>query len=801
MDDDSKSETKDLFTVLDIFRLNQLVQSATHIGGHILDIVATDSVNISCDSVEVIKTATTSDHYLVKFAIKCASNMDDNGPPRRIMRKLRSVDISEFRSDISATLDTVDFSSLNSASQDIDRRLKQALDVHAPLIQFKPRTRTSAPWMNSCILNGRRLRRHLEEVYKKTNLQCDKNAYFHQVYKVNDSIKHAKQEFFTAKVNSVCSGQRELFSVFSHLTHNDNITVLPDIPVKELPDKFATYFSEKIENIRQSLDSSTSITPASQHAEHSPCQNLDCFTATSESEVSQILKNTAIKTCILDPIPRQLLAQILDCMIPTFVKIINLSFTLGTFPEEMKQAIIKPLIKKPSLNCNVFKNYRPVSNLSFLSKLLERVAASRLHSHFRENNLYTKNQSAYRSGHSVETALLSITDSALRILDSNKSVIVILLDLSAAFDTIDHQILFHQLESRCHIRKNALNWIRSYLTDRTYSVMVQSSQSSPRTLKYGVPQGSVLGPFLYTAYTAPLAQLLEAHGVFYHFYADDTQLWLPVDLDNQADLKECISKLESCVLDVQEWMSGHKLKLNSEKTEVLVVHSKSRVATTPTITLHFGDVVVHSTKSARNLGVKFDSTLSFSNHITNVCINGYRYLRNIKAAGKYLPRDSLLGLIHAFVTSRIDFCNSLLYGLPDYLLSHLQKLQNQAARLATGTERFEHITPALASLHWLPVKLRIEFKILIFVHKFLYHGNCPDYFDLQKLEPERVTRSAIAPKLYPTRSYHVRTGDRAFSVDGPALWNDLPAELRNISDFNKFKVALKTYLYKNHFKL
>jgi hypothetical protein len=685
----------------------------------------------------------------------------------------------------------MDYASLSSAATDIDTKLKQVLDAHAPLVQFKPRTHTSAPWMNSHILEGRRVRRHLEGVYHKTKLQCDKDAYRHQVYTVNDCIKEAKREFYTAKVDSMCSGQRELFSVFAHLTHNENVTILPDSPLEELPEKFASYFSDKIDNLRRTLDSSiTEVTM--QISEPAHCQNLDSFSPTSESELKQILKNTAIKTCVLDPIPRQLLGKILDCLIPSFVAIINLSLEQGIFPDVMKQAVITPLIKKKSLDCNILKNYRPVSNLSFLSKLLERVAAVRLHSHFKENSLYTKNQSAYRKGHSVETALLSITDSALRILDSNKSVILILLDLSAAFDTIDHQTLFDHLEYRCHIKAAALNWIKSYLTNRTYCVSVKSSQSASRDLKYGVPQGSVLGPFLYTAYTAPLAQLLESHGVFYHFYADDTQLWLPVDLDDQTDLSNCIAKLEACVLDIQAWMSVNKLMLNSDKTEILVLHSKNTHA--PTITLRFGDAIVHSNQATRNLGVKFDSHLSFSDHISLVCRNGYFYLRNIKAVGKYLPRDKLLGLIHAFVTSRIDFCNALHCGLPGVLLSHLQKLQNQAARIATGTSRFEHISPVLRTLHWLPVKRRVEFKVLIFVYKYVY-GDSPSYFDLHLHQPARTTRSAIAPVLQRPRSRHVRTGDRAFSVKGPTLWNTLPAELRLITDFNRFKTVLKTYLF------
>ena len=201
---------------------------------------------------------------------------------------------------------------------------------------------------------------------------------------------------------------------------------------------------------------------------------------------------------------------------------------------------------------------------------------------------------------------------------------------------------------------------------------------------------------------------------------------------------------------------------------------------------------MQSIQFARILGVEFDSTLSCRDHISAVCNSGNHCLCNIEAVRKYLPRESLLGLIHAFVTSKVDFYNSLRYGLPNAQLSGLQKHQNQAARIATGTARFEHITPTLDSLHWSPVKWRIEYEILLFAHKYIY-GSSPDYLDRHLRQQYRATRSASVPTSQKPTSKHIRTGDSALSVCAPMLWNSLPTEL--LSDFKIFKCSLKTHFY------
>ena len=466
----------------------------------------------------------------------------------------------------------------------------------------------------------------------------------------------------------------------------------------------------------------------------------------------------------------------------------------------MKQAIVTPILKKSSLKKDEFKNYRPVSNLPFFSKVLERVAANQLHQHFAAHDLYPRNQSAYRPNHSVETALLRVSDSILRSLDTRKGVIMVLLDLSAAFDTLDYSILTQTLHDQFGIQGKALQWIQSYLTARSFKVGINSNHSKAKDLRSGVPQGSVLGPFLFTAYTAPMADLIDSWGVNFHLYADDTQLWCEVNLDDEAEMNRALLNLQDCVNDIHKWMTSNKLKLNSDKTELLLFHSNSRKKPIPDISISINGTIINKGLSARNLGVIFDSTLSFKDHISSICKNSFYHLRNIHKIKKYLPPSSLATLVHAFISSRIDFCNSLLIGLPAYQLNRLQKIQNHAARLISSSNRFDHITPILYKLHWLPLQFRIYFKLILFAHRSVYRSG-PDYLSLALSTNARFTRQSVAPILLIPKSSLKTIGDRSFSVSASKLWNELPPNLRLISSFNSFKSNLKTYLFKQAFDI
>ncbi len=216
--------------------------------------------------------------------------------------------------------------------------------------------------------------------------------------------------------------------------------------------------------------------------------------------------------------------------------IVNLSMSSGVFPDAYKLALVSPLLKKLGLLL-IFPSFRPVSNLQFLSKLTERAVAGQLIEYCDINHLRELLQSAYSSYHSTETALTLIHNDIMLAMDNQKVVLLLLLDLSAAFDTVDHEILLSRLRIRFGVEGKALDWFRSYLTDRTQSVMIDGKMSSAKDLRCGVPQGSVLGPILFCIYTSPLGDLLRSHNIRYHFYADDSEIYLAFtpDYHNQVE--------------------------------------------------------------------------------------------------------------------------------------------------------------------------------------------------------------------------------------------------------------------------
>ena len=255
----------------------------------------------------------------------------------------------------------------------------------------------------------------------------------------------------------------------------------------------------------------------------------------------------------------------IDILITPITSIINLSLTEGSFPSHFKCAHVS-FRKKPPLNKDSMKNYRPVSNLSFLSKVLEKVVVNQLNTHINSSNTSNQYQSAYRKFHSTETALLKIHSDILASMDAGKVIALTLLDLSAALDTIDHTILLSRFDDWFGVTGKALNWFKSYLTGRCQRIKLGDCLSSKAHLKFGVPLGSVLGPLLFTLYTTPLSRMIFEHAIPHHLYAGDSQLYVSFA---SGDSAAALNGLQSYLASVQSWMSTNKL--NPDKTEFLLI--------------------------------------------------------------------------------------------------------------------------------------------------------------------------------------------------------------------------------------
>ena len=308
----------------------------------------------------------------------------------------------------------------------------------------------------------------------------------------------------------------------------------------------------------------------------------------SQEEVRKITSSSPSNSCSLDPIPTSILKLCLDELPPVLTLVVNTSLEFADFSPELKRAFFTTP-KKSYLDCEILKNFRSVSNHSFVSKLEERIVCVQLADYLKAHHLYEPFQSAYRQLHSTETALLRVQNDLLRAVDTHWGAILVLPHLSAVFDTIDHQCWLHTLESSSGIKGKVLDWFQSYLTGCTQPVQIKKSTSEPHELKYDVPQGSVLDPILFTIYTTPLGQLIRRHGLTFHLYADDTQLNLAFKPSEPPSIVNNVSRLEECVDDIRAVMKLNLLKLNGDKTELLVITYRPSTSHYLHISIKVGD--------------------------------------------------------------------------------------------------------------------------------------------------------------------------------------------------------------------
>ena len=528
---------------------------------------------------------------------------------------------------------------------------------------------------------------------------------------------------------------------------------------------------------------------------------LEQWTAVTSEEIEKLISSMLSKSCQLDPAPTWLVKDVRGLLSPFIALLFNRSLASACYPSDFKKAVVRPLLKKHGLDATQAKNYRPVSNLSFLSKLLERCVQVRLQSFLDSNHLMPTTQSAYRQYHSTETVVTKVYNDLLIAADSGQVSALCLLDLSAAFDTVDHQLLIQRLERQFGLRGVVLQWFSSYLSGRTFQVVHSGCTSSVISVPCSVPQGSVLGPRLFIMYTADLEDQVSEHGVSYHAFADDTQLYVQC---HYKDTSSAVQRLEHCITDVGHWMSANRLKLNTDKTELLWAGSRHGSASLGSSgpSLRLGAETVTPTDQVRVLGAILSSDLSPEKHVSNLCATCFYWLRQLRRVRRSLDAESAATLVHAFVTSRVDYCNVILAGASKSVTDKLQRVLNAAARIVTGTGKFDRGLSHLlhVELHWLDIPERIQYKLCSTVHRCLLN-KAPQYLvdcciPVSDVAGRQHLRSASCHQLFVPRHRRSSFGRRAFSVAGPMYWNSLPDSLRDpVHSVDNFRRDLKTFLF------
>ena len=788
---------KDLVNVTSSFGLSQFVTGATHKLGHTLDLVFANNLDFEMNNIQTVNLD-LSDHFPIFFELPNKLKVNPTSNKSVVSyRDLKSLDIPGFASDLNTSLnlalgqntDNFDFCDMLDI---YNCTIEQKFNDIAPVKTRTLTTTVSPPWMDTEYRENRATRRRLEREWKKSRLPSSKKLYVEQRDLCVKMSQEKRAKYYHQLILNSKGDQRALFNIVNNiLDKNKSSGVLPhhDSPI-ELANNFNNFYLNKVQKLRDDIPSSSHNT---NHAD--PTFNgtrLESFRPTTVPELRMILKKSGIKTSFNDVLPAKILKQVIEVLLPYLCEIINKSLITGSV-EGMKESIVVPLLKKAGLNPEILKNYRPVADLVFLSKLSERVVAIRLDEHMCKNNLNCDFEHGYKPYHSTETMLLRLVNDVLLSFDNNNATMLLLIDLSAAFDTVDIDLLLDILESEIGVGGTALKWFESFLKNRSQSVLIENVLSNSLKVKFGVPQGSVLGPKLFNIYIRSLFNIIKNRGFCTSGYADDNNAYQSFALHFQYDL--ITNQLPSLMDEIKTWMNLHFLKINPDKTEIIVFlpyefRNKSLIngAFLEGDCIRFG----HSVK---NLGFILDRFLYMDSHVDSTVSYCYKLISDVARIRYLLSYEDAVSLMHAIVSSRLDYCNSLLYGINKSVVQKFQRVQNAAARLISKRKKHESVSDVLIDLHWLPVEQRIIFKVLVFTYKII-NNLAPEC--LKTLITVNRADETLLNNVYMDSNY----GRRSFTYSAPRFWNALPKHIRISANIDIFKKRTKHLLFNdfNSFK-
>ena len=782
----------------------------THVNGNILDFIVCDSIALAkVLSVSVDSSQQASDHFPVAFDITDHSSFSRPLITPKPKRKLSKINFDIFKSDMSLQLNPIlldnDISSFFQLLITYNDTLSDILDDHAPLKQSKITHAERPPRYDTEYRQAVSLRRSCEKTHRKSRDPDDKMLLNIQESVCTKLADMKRTSYYQKAIADRAGDQRALFSLVSELTDSSPTSPTPDYSTDDIVARdLNTSFVDKISNIHLSISKNANTLPITNKkkitekniSKKNSTININTllsdFALTTEKELADILSSSKFSTSDLDPLPPSVLKECIQTLLPFLVVLVNYSLKQGSI-DGLTEAVIRPLLKKAGLDPNIFSNLRPISNLTFISKLIERVVNIRISDHMKANNLDCPSQYGYKKHHSTETLLVHFLNEIMVAVDSKSGVVVLIIDLSAAFDTVSHSLLLNILFREIGLRGNALRWFKSFLLNRSQRVKVGNTLSEPLELSFGVPQGSVLGPVLFNIYIRSIAKVFARFGFSHHGYADDNTGSNPFNSLFQYNV--LLESIPDLLSEIKEWMDNHYLKLNTLKTEIIVFGSKSFLDTELSINgtftnsgkcIRFNDIVKY-------LGVNLDNTLTLTPHINSITSACYLYLRKIRSIRKYLSQKDTETLIHAFISSRLDVCNSLFFGLAKYSLLKLQRVQNAAVRTIFSLKKRESVSDHITSLHWLTVDQRVAFKILLLVFKCLNMMAPHPLIDLLKVK-DSYTNKLEVNTFFPSSEI----GKRAFCYSAPRLWNCLPTSLRVLDNTDSFKAKLKHFLFTDY---
>ncbi|KAI5750787.1 hypothetical protein M8J77_001271 [Diaphorina citri] len=504
------------------------------------------------------------------------------------------------------------------------------------------------------------------------------------------------------------------------------------------------------------------------------------------SDLAKHLKKGNPSSMGYDQIPLSFLTIMLDTIAPVILHIFNLSIRQKVFPSLWKKGLIRPIpkVKKPSNP----SDYRPISLLCSLSKILERMVHYQVTTHLNSHNLLHSLQSGFRTGHSTCSALLKVSDDLQRSMDNKMASLLVLFDFSKAFDVVSHRILLSKLRT-FGFSENVILWFQSYLCGRHQCVLgAEGKRSRFLPVVSGVPQGSVLGPLLFCLFINDIHSCFRA--CRFHLYADDLQLYFSFAV---TDLPEAVSTVNSDIANLVTWAKKHGLLINTSKTKVLLIASPGihRNRSLSSACIQVEGNALELVQSARNLGIFINNTMDWSDEVNNVRKKVFGALWSLTRLKKFLSQNTRKLLIKYYVLPLFEYCAPLLNGITQEESLRLQRAQNACVRFIFNVRKWEHITPYFNRLQWLKVEDRRKLLTLFMIFKILSTQSPPYLYEKFRFRDSIRTRDTRTHPLMlekpKCRTESYRSSFLPYATD---LWNLIPYPILNSLSFLAFKTLL-----------
>lgn len=490
-----------------------------------------------------------------------------------------------------------------------------------------------------------------------------------------------------------------------------------------------------------------------------------------------------------DGVCSRMISLILPEFLPILTHLFNYSISISVYPSAWKKAHIVPLskINKPTS----LTHYRPISILPFLSKVLEHIVHEQLSRYLLTNCLLNPWQSGFRSGHSTVTALLKVSEDIRFAMENRNLTVVVLLDFSNAFNSVDFDILLSILRS-LNISSSACSWFDSYLRDRSQCVCLSESYSNWCTLKTGVPQGGVLSPLLFSIFINTITSVISSN---FHLYADDLQLYRHFSV---ADVTAAIAHINEDLNRISYWAECFGLVVNPTKSQALVVgsrymHSCLSTYNIPIVT--YNGVPINYVDTVKNLGLHFSHDLSWSKHISEISKKVHYSFHSLKNLQYFLPIKTKTVLVQSLLLPLLDYADACYLDATEEQVNKLERLQNSCIRFIFGLRKFDHVSKFRTELKWLPIRLRRQTHILCLLYNILFNPLSPNYLRERFVflhPPGSSCRSNVQLLLrIPSHSSGFYTN--SYTVHAARLWNSLPSSIRTCTTLYTFKKKLKEH--------